>query len=95
MSMLFRSAALQGGPGLPLQHPTDGRIIAVSQQKFEAVRKVVLALNERDADGYLACCTDDVELVPATAAIAGTFIGLSGIQRFFADLRDAAPGIHS
>jgi ketosteroid isomerase-like protein len=64
---------------------------AVSQQKFEAVRNIVVALNERDVDGYIACCTDDVELVPATAAIAGTYSGASGIQRFFADLQDTAP----
>jgi ketosteroid isomerase-like protein len=39
----------------------------------------------------LACCTDDVELVPATLAIAGTFTGRSGIGRFIADLEDTAP----
>jgi len=65
----------------------------VSQQKFEVVRNVVLALNERDVEGYLACCTDDVELVPATAALAGTFMGAGGIERFFADLQDTAPDI--
>jgi ketosteroid isomerase-like protein len=65
----------------------------VSQQKFEAVRNVVVALNERDVDGYLACCTDDVELVPATVAVAGTYRGARGIQRFFADLQDTAPDI--
>ena len=65
----------------------------MSERKFEAVRNVVVALNERDVDGYLACCTDDVELVPATAAIAGTYRGASGIQRLFADLQDTAPNI--
>jgi ketosteroid isomerase-like protein len=65
----------------------------MSQQKFESVRNVVVALNERDVEGYLACCTDDVEFVPATAAIAGTFRGASGIQRFFADLQETAPDI--
>ena len=66
----------------------------MAEQKFDAVRSVVGALNDRDVDGYLACCTDDVELVPATAAIAGTFRGSSGIARFFADLKDTAPDIH-
>lgn len=65
----------------------------MSQRKFEAVRNVVVALNERDVDRYIACCTDDVELVPATAAIAGTYTGASGIQQFFADLKDTAPDI--
>lgn len=65
----------------------------MSQEKFEAVRDLVVALNARDVDGYLAACTDDVELVPATAAIAGTYRGLSGIQQFFADIHDTAPDI--
>ena len=65
----------------------------MSQEKFQAVRDVVAALNERDVDGYLACCEERVELVPATAAISGTFIGRSGIRRFFADLQDTAPDI--
>jgi hypothetical protein len=63
----------------------------VSQEKFEIVRKALAALNARDVDGYLACCTDDVELIPATAAIEGGYTGRSGIQSFFVDLRDAAP----
>jgi ketosteroid isomerase-like protein len=63
----------------------------VSQEKFETVRNALAALNERDVHGYLACCTDDVELVPATVAIAGTFTGRRGIGRFFADLQDTAP----
>ena len=65
----------------------------MSAQKFEVVEKVVVALNERDVDAYLACCTNDVELVPATAEVAGTYVGPSGIQRFFGDLQDAAPGM--
>jgi ketosteroid isomerase-like protein len=63
----------------------------LSQEKFETVRHAVVALNERDVDGYLACCADHVELVPATVTIAGTFTGRSGIVRFFADLQDTAP----
>jgi ketosteroid isomerase-like protein len=66
---------------------------ALQQRKFETVRKVLVALNKRDADGYLACCTDDVELVPATAAIEGTYVGASGIQQFFSDLQETAPDI--
>ncbi|MFL5820560.1 MAG: nuclear transport factor 2 family protein [Solirubrobacteraceae bacterium] len=62
----------------------------MSRDKFEAVRTNVAALNERDVDRYLACCTADVELVPATGAIEGGYIGRRGIERFFADLRDAA-----
>ena len=65
----------------------------MSQEKLETVRRVVTALNERDVDGYLSCCTDDVELVPATVAIEGGYRGPSGIERFLADLRDTAPDI--
>ncbi len=63
----------------------------MSEEKFESVRTVVAALNDRDVDAYLSCCTDDVGLVPATVAIEGSYIGQTGIERFFADLRDAAP----
>jgi ketosteroid isomerase-like protein len=69
-------------------------MIVVSQQSFETVRAVVVALNERDVDRYLASCTRNVELVPATAPIAGTYTGAGGIRRFFADLQETAPNIH-
>jgi hypothetical protein len=57
------------------------------------VQRVLVALNARDVDGYLACCTDDVVLIPVTAAIEGGYMGRRGIERFFADLRDTAPDI--
>ena len=63
----------------------------MSQEKFETVRRYLAALNARDVDGYFACCTDDVVLVPATVAIEGEYRGRRGIERFFADLRDTAP----
>ena len=33
------------------------------------VRDAVGALNERDVDRYVACCTDDVELHPPTVGL--------------------------
>ena len=63
----------------------------MSQEKFETVQRYLAALNARDVDAYFACCTDDVVLVPATVAIEGEYRGRSGIERFFADLRDTAP----
>jgi ketosteroid isomerase-like protein len=63
----------------------------MSREKFDAVRTVVAALNERDVDRYLACCASEVELVPATGAIEGGYTGRRGLERFFADLGDAAP----
>jgi hypothetical protein len=65
----------------------------MSSERFETVQEVLAALNARDVDGYLACCTDDVEFVPATVAIEGGYTGRSGIQRFFDDLRDTIPDI--
>jgi ketosteroid isomerase-like protein len=65
----------------------------MTRQREETVRRIVAALNERDVAGYVACCTEDVELVPATRAIEGAYRGRSGIERFFADLRDTAPDI--
>jgi hypothetical protein len=66
----------------------------MSRERFETVRTVLVALNERDVGGYLACCTSDVELIPATAGIEGGYTGRDGIERFFADLQDTAPNIH-
>jgi len=65
----------------------------MSEENVEIVREVLVALNRRDVDGYLACCTDDVELFPATAPVEGGYTGRSGIQRFFADLTDTTPDI--
>jgi hypothetical protein len=39
----------------------------MSQENVEVVRRAVFALNERDIDGYLACCTEDVQLLPPAA----------------------------
>lgn len=63
-------------------------------QKFATVEHVIAAMNERDVAAYMACCTDDVELVPVTAAVTGTYAGKAGIRAFFADLQDSAPDIH-
>jgi ketosteroid isomerase-like protein len=63
----------------------------MSRENVETARKCVDALNRRDADGYLACCMAEVELVPATVAVEGTYAGPDGIRRFFADVQDTAP----
>jgi ketosteroid isomerase-like protein len=63
----------------------------MSRENVEVARSCVDALNRRDLDGYLACCTDDVELVPATVAVEGTYSGPNGIRRFFADVQATAP----
>jgi ketosteroid isomerase-like protein len=61
----------------------------MSQQNVEIVRRAVAAINDRDLDGYLSCCTEHVEL--RTPLIVGVYEGRKGIQRYFSDVEDAAP----
>jgi ketosteroid isomerase-like protein len=61
----------------------------MSQENVEVVKRVVEAINQRDIEGYLACCTEDVQLI--TPAIGGAYEGPDGIRRFFADIADASP----
>jgi ketosteroid isomerase-like protein len=63
----------------------------MSQENVEIVERAVAAINQRDIAGYLACCTDDVELITPVADIAGAYEGADGIRRFFADIADANP----
>ena len=63
---------------------------AVSQQNLEIVERAVAAVNERDLDAYLACCTDDVELATPLEGVAGVHTGAVGIRRFFSDIGDTA-----
>jgi ketosteroid isomerase-like protein len=63
----------------------------MSQENVETVRKCLDAVNRRDVDGYLACCTDDVELRTALAPLEGPMVGADGIRRFFQDVLDTAP----
>ena len=63
----------------------------MSQENFELIRRVITAVNDRDIDGYLSCCTEDVRLTPAWAAVAGDYEGPDGIRRFFSDLGDTMP----
>ena len=63
----------------------------MSQEKLELVERVVAAVNERDVDGYVACCADDIKLRTPWAAVEGDYEGPEAIRRFFADLQDWAP----
>ncbi len=64
-----------------------------SQENLEIVRRAVAALNARDLEGYLACCTRDVEL-HTPEVFAGVYEGPQGIKRFLTDVADAAPDFH-
>lgn len=63
------------------------------QGNLEVVRRAVAALNARDLEGYLACCTRDVEL-HTPEVFAGVYEGPQGIRRFLTDVEDAAPDFH-
>ena len=66
----------------------------MSQENVEVVERAIAALNARDIEAYLACCTQDYELHTPLAAVAGVYKGPAGIRRFFADVEDAAPNFH-
>jgi ketosteroid isomerase-like protein len=66
----------------------------MSQENVEIVERAVAAINQRDIAGYLACCTDDVELIwitPTSDVAGASFEGADGIRRFFADIADFNP----
>jgi ketosteroid isomerase-like protein len=62
----------------------------MSQENVEIVKQAVGAINQRDIDGYLACCTDDVQLTMPAAEVM-EYDGPDGIRRYFADIADTAP----
>ena len=63
----------------------------MSQENLEIVERAVAAVNDRDIDSYLACCTEDIQLQTPVSPIEGIYKGSEGIKRYFADLRDAGP----
>jgi hypothetical protein len=58
---------------------------------MELVERAVAAINARDIEGYLACCTESVKLVTPMAAVGGVYEGIDGIRRYFLDIEDTAP----
>ncbi len=63
----------------------------MSQDNLEVVARAIAAINERDIDRYLACCTEDIELWTPVAPVDGPHEGEEGIRRFFATSRTPAP----
>ena len=55
------------------------------------VERAIAAINARDIEGYLACCTENVKLETPMAAVGGVYEGIGGIGRFFTDIQEAAP----
>ena len=65
-----------------------------AQEDAAVVSRAIAAINQRDIPGYLACCTEDVELSTPLATITGVYEGPGGIARFFTDIADAVPDFH-
>src|ERR1700683_3601118 len=63
----------------------------MSQENMRMVERAIAAINARDIEGYLACCTKDVKLETPMAAVGGVYEGIDGIRRFFTDIEEAAP----
>jgi ketosteroid isomerase-like protein len=55
------------------------------------VERAIAAINARDIEGYLACCTENVKLETQLAAVVGVYDGTDGIRRFFTDIEEAGP----
>ena len=64
---------------------------AMSQENVELIERAVAAINARDIEGYLGCCTEEIKLETPMAAVGGVYEGTHSIRRYFADIDDAAP----
>jgi ketosteroid isomerase-like protein len=58
------------------------------------VQRAITAVNERDIEGDLACCTEGVTLRTPLAAVVGVYERPEGIGRFFSDIEDVGPDFH-
>jgi hypothetical protein len=63
----------------------------MSEENVEIVERALAALNEWDIDGYLACCTEDIQLRTPLSPVEGVYEGEDGIRRFFGDIEAAGP----
>jgi ketosteroid isomerase-like protein len=63
----------------------------MSQDNVRLVERAIAAINARDIEGYLACCTENVKLETQLAAVGGVYEGIDGIRRFFTDIEEAGP----
>ena len=63
----------------------------MSQENARLVERAIAAINARDIEGYLACCTENIKLETPMAAVGGVYEGIDGIGRYFTDIEDAGP----
>src|SRR5438477_1718477 len=66
----------------------------MSQENVAIVHGAIAAINKRDIDGYLACCTEDVQLITPFAEIGGVYEGKEAIRRWFVDISDTSSDFH-
>jgi ketosteroid isomerase-like protein len=63
----------------------------VPRENVGLVERAIAAINARDIEGYLSCCTEDVKLETPMAAVGGVYEGIDGIGRYFTDIEEAGP----
>jgi ketosteroid isomerase-like protein len=63
----------------------------MSRENVETVGRAIAAINAREIDTYLACCTENVELLTPAAPLGAEYVGANGIRRFFTDIEDVGP----
>ena len=61
----------------------------MSRENARLVERAIAAINVRDIEGYLACCTENVKLETPMAAVGGVYEGIDGIRRFLTDIEEA------
>src|SRR6476620_9048513 len=67
----------------------------MSQENVDMVEKAIAALNAGDIDGYLACCTDGIELATPLAEMSGVYQGKDAIRRWFGEIGDLSEGFRA
>jgi ketosteroid isomerase-like protein len=63
----------------------------MAQENVTLIERAIAAINARDVEGYLACCTENIKLETPMAAVGGVYEGIDGIGRDFTDIEEAAP----
>src|SRR5256885_16031232 len=63
----------------------------VAMSHKDLVKRVISAVNERDVEAYLACCTDDIQLYSPVALFTGPNEGAAGNRRVFPGHQGARP----
>ena len=66
----------------------------MSQANVEVVQRLITALGQRDAEGYVALCMPEVQMISPVAAIEGATLGAEGIRQFFSGLRESWSEFH-